>query len=70
MRALWAVALAPCIVALTFAVSGVSALLGERPLVWRARPMTLSDQPSINRMKGTDVTTEPTKPDTNEAKAP
>jgi hypothetical protein len=43
MKALWAVALAPCIVALTFAVSGVSALLGERPLVWRARPMTLSE---------------------------
>ena len=43
MKALWAVALAPCIVALTFAVSGVTALVGNRPLVWRARPVTLSE---------------------------
>jgi len=51
MKGLWAVALAPCIVALTFAVSGVAALLGERPLVWRARPVTLSEA-MANRDRG------------------
>ena len=61
MKGLWAVALAPCIVALTFAVSGVAALLGERPLVWRARPVTLSeaianrDQGEVVRQVGTGV---------------
>jgi hypothetical protein len=51
MKALWTVAMAPCIVALTFAVSGVSALLGVRPLVWRARPVTLSEA-MANRDQG------------------
>jgi len=61
MKALWAVALAPCLVALTFAASGVAALLGDRPLVWRARPVTLSeaianrDQGEVVRQVGTGV---------------
>ena len=61
MKALWAVALAPCLVALTFAVSGVTALFGDRPLVWRARPVTLSeaianrDQGEVVRQVGTGV---------------
>ena len=61
MEALWAVALAPCLVALTFAASGVAALLGDRPLVWRARPVTLSeaianrDQGEVVRQVGTGV---------------
>jgi len=61
MKAHWSVVLAPCLVALTFAVSGVSALLGDRPLVWRARPVTLSeaianrDQGEVVRQVGTGV---------------
>jgi len=61
MKALWAVALAPCLVALTFAASGVAALLADRPLVWRARPVTLSeaianrDQGEVVRQVGTGV---------------
>ena len=61
MKGLWAVALAPCIVALTFAVSGVTALLGDRPLVWGARPVTLSeamanrDQGEVVRQVGTGL---------------
>ena len=61
MKAHWSVVLAPCLVALTFAVSGVSALLGDRPLVWRARPVTLSeamanrDQGEVVRQVGAGV---------------
>jgi len=61
MKAHWSVVSAPCLVALTFAVSGVSALLGDRPLVWRARPVTLSeaianrDQGEVVRQVGTGV---------------
>jgi hypothetical protein len=43
MKGLWAVALAPCLVALAFAASGVAALVGGRPLIWPARPVTLSE---------------------------
>jgi hypothetical protein len=43
MKALWAVAAAPCAVALVFAVSGAAALSGGQPLVWSARPVTLSE---------------------------
>ena len=43
MKALWAVAAAPCAVALVFAVSGVLALARGTPLVWPARPATLSE---------------------------
>ena len=43
MKTLWAVAAAPCAVALVFAASGVVALTGGAPLVWPARPATLSE---------------------------
>ena len=43
MKALWAVAVAPGAVALLFAVSGVTAFVGGRPVVWPARPVTLSE---------------------------
>ena len=43
MKALWAVAAAPCVVALLFAASGVTALMGGTPLVWPARAETLSE---------------------------
>ena len=51
MKALWAVAVAPCAVALVFAVSGVAALVTGRPLVWPARPVTLSEA-MANRDQG------------------
>ena len=43
MKALWAIAAAPCAVAVVFAVSGVVTLMGGTPLVWPARPSTLSE---------------------------
>jgi hypothetical protein len=43
MKGLLAVAAAPCAVALVFAASGVVALTGDAPLVWPARPATLSE---------------------------
>ena len=43
MKALWAVAAAPCAVALVFGASGMIALMGGSPLVWPARPATLSE---------------------------
>lgn len=43
MRGLWAVVFAPCAVALLFAMSGVSALVGGRPVVWPARTVTISE---------------------------
>lgn len=61
MRGLWAIACAPCAVALLFAGSGASALLGGRPTVWAARPMTISeamanrDQAEVVRQAGAGV---------------
>jgi hypothetical protein len=43
MKALWAVAAAPCAVALVFGASGLMALAGGAPLVWPARAATLSE---------------------------
>jgi hypothetical protein len=51
VKALWAVALAPCVVALVFALSGITALVTGRPLVWAARPVTLSEA-MANRDQG------------------
>jgi hypothetical protein len=51
VNALWGVALAPCLVALLFAVSGVTAFVTGRPLVWAARPVTLSEA-MANRDQG------------------
>ena len=51
MKALWAVAVAPCAVAIVFAASGLAALVTGRPLVWPARPVTLSEA-MANRDQG------------------
>jgi hypothetical protein len=51
MKGLWAVALAPCLVALAFAASGVADFAGGRPLIWPARPVTLSEA-MANRDQG------------------
>jgi len=61
MKALWAMALAPCAVALVFAASGLVALAGGQPLVWPARRVTLSeamanrDQGEVVRQVGAGV---------------
>jgi len=51
MKGLWAVAGAPCAVALVFAVSGAVALVSGRPLVWPAYTVTLSEA-MANRDQG------------------
>ena len=51
VKALWTVAVAPCLVALLFAASGMDALVTGQPLVWPARPVTLSEA-MANRDQG------------------
>jgi hypothetical protein len=51
VKALWAVAAPPCLVAIVFAASGVAALVTGRPLVWPARSVTLSEA-MANRDQG------------------
>lgn len=51
MKGLWAVAFAPCAIALVFGASGVVALVGGQPLVWPARRVTLSEA-MANRDQG------------------
>lgn len=51
MKGLWAVAGAPCAVAVVFALSGALALVSGAPLVWPARTVTLSEA-MANRDQG------------------